>query len=194
MKRVLYFVVIGIVLLSGCASVAYRLDGATYSDSGQFQSASDALYTNTKQQLVETMRVVTPISKKKLVIGVPTKDVIRGGFIMPSMLTVTASQLIMADNLATNGRKEYMMFAQTIRDMGIYESVSIIDSTGGHLQPAPDGDVLYLFVIPSANTSQWYLNGGKAGQQTVNIDRGQPKFFGKAVSFVNSVKGYALAG
>ena len=180
-------------LLSSCGTINYTLDGQQYAGAQAFHSASDALQRNTHDELVRTMKVTEPISKKALVIGLPTVDVIKGGFVMPNMLQVTPAQLIVRDELSKQVRKEYQMFAETIRDVGIYRDVRIIDSTGGHLQPASGESVLYMYVLPQSNAFQWYINGGKAGQQTVNIDRGQPKFLGKSISFVNSVKGYALA-
>ena len=179
-------------LLSACATITYTLDGQQFAGADAFQAASDALQRSTHQEIVSKMRVSEPISKKTLTIGIPTIETIKDGFVMPNMLQVTPAQLVMREELSKQVRKEYQMFAAVVRDTGIYREVKMIDSTGGHLQPASDESVLYMYVLPQSNAFQWYINGGKAGQQTVNIDRGQPKFLGKAISYVNSVKGYAL--
>ena len=186
------YVALSTLLLCSCGTINYTLDGQQYSGADAFQSASDALQRSTHQELVATMRVSEAISKKSLTIGIPTLETIKGGFVMPNMLQVTPAQLIMRDELSKQVRKEYQMFASVIRDTGIYREVKIIDLAGGHLQPAAGESVLYMYVLPQSNAYQWYINGGKTGQQTVNIDRGQPKFLGKATSYVNSVKGYAL--
>lgn len=186
------YLALSTLLLCSCGTINYTLDGQQYSGADAFQSASDALQRSTHQELVATMRVSEAISKKNLTIGIPTVETIKGGFVMPNMLQVTPAQLIIRDELSKQVRKEYQMFASVIRDTGIYREVKIIDSTGGHLQPAAGESVLYMYVLPQSNAFQWYINGGKTGQQTVNIDRGQPKFLGKATSYVNSVKGYAL--
>lgn len=192
MMKIRRFLALSILLLCSCGTINYTLDGQQYSGAEAFHSASDALQRSTHQELVATMRVSEPISKKTLTIGIPTVETIKGGFVMPNMLQVTPAQLIIRDELSKQVRKEYQMFAAVIRDIGIYRDVKVIDSTGGHLQPAAGESVLYMYVLPQSNAFQWYINGGKAGQQTVNIDRGQPKFLGKAISYVNSVKGYAL--
>jgi hypothetical protein len=127
-----------------------------------------------------------------LIVGLPTVDAIKGGYIMPNALQVTPAQLMQRDTLSRGARKEYEMFAATVKDVGIYQDVTVTDTSGGHLQPSSTESVLYMFVVPESNAFQWYINGGKTGMQTVNIDRGQPKFLGKATSFVSSVKGYAL--
>ena len=148
-----------VFILAGCATT-YRLEGNTYSSSEQFHTAVDALYRDTRQQLVSTMRVAAPISQKTLTVGIPTVDAIRGGMIMPGALTVTPSDLVVASNLSQGTRKELEMFAATLKDLNIYKEVKVIDTTGGHLQPTSTESVLYLYVLPASNASQWYINGG----------------------------------
>ena len=191
MKRNRVGVAVIALMLSAC-TMNYRLDGNTYSGEEQFQAGADALYSSTRQQIVSTMRVSEPISKKRLTIGLPTIDTIKDGFIMPNILQVTPAQLMQRDAFSRAARKEYEMFASTVKDLGIYQDVRTVDTTGGHIQPSSTDSVLYMYVLPQSNAFQWYINGGKPGLQTVNIDRGQPKFLGRATSIINSIKGYAL--
>ena len=172
-----------VVFLSACAAT-YTLDGKKYS-SDEVQPAADQLFQQTRQQVVSEMRVPAPISKKTLTVGVPSLDALK-----PTIRSTGTPQQAMQDNLILTTRKELLMFGETIKGVGIYQDVKIVDTTGGHLQPSSTDSVLYYFVVPAGG--QWYINGGKAGMQTVNIDRGQPDFLGKAKSYVNSVKGYAL--
>jgi hypothetical protein len=189
--KMLVMSLVAAVALSGCA-MHYKLDGNTYSGSNEFLGAADRLYSDSHNQVVSEMKLAQPISMKTLTIGIPSVDATRDGFAIPNVLLATPAQLAAASTLSQGARKEYEMFAATIKDVGVYQHVNIVDTSGGHIQPSPGESVLYMFVTPKQANFQWYINGGKAGLQTVNIDRGQPKFLGKAKSFVDSVKGYAL--
>ncbi len=184
-KMLIALAVVGV--LSGCA-VTYRLDGQTYSSAPEFQNATDRLLRDSQSQIVAELRVPTPISKKSLTVGIPTNDVI-----IASMTTTGKPSATLLDNLARSNRKEFEMIASTVRELGIYQSVRVVDTTGGHLQPSSTASVLYMYMNVESKAAQWYINGSRAGQQAVNMDRGQPKFVGKITSFFNSIKGYALS-
>ena len=177
-----------VAALSGCATATYKLDGQTYTSPEEFQNATDRLMRDTQSQLVRELRVPTPVSKKSLTVGIPTVETIKNG--MSTTGTPSATQM---DNVARMNRKEFEMIASTLSELGIYESVKSADTTGGHLQPSSANSVLYVYSDPQSKASQWYINGSKAGRQAVNVDRGEPKFIGKATSFLNSIKGYALS-
>lgn len=190
MKKILFGALTIAVMLSGCATT-YKLEGNTYSSAEEYLAATDNLFRDAQKQLIAELRASEPISKKTLTVGIPTLDAIKG-YQAPNPMMLPPLQIVMLYNLSAGDRKELEMFAGTMKELNVYREVKVVDTTGGHLQPGSTESVLYLYMTPGAKAFQWYINGGKAGLQAVNMDRGQPQFLGKAKSLLNSVKGYAL--
>jgi outer membrane murein-binding lipoprotein Lpp len=191
MTKLIFAVLIASSLLSGCAST-YKLEGQTYSSADDFLAANDSLFRESQKQLVAELRAPEPLSPKTLTVGIPTLDAIKG-YRAPNPMMLPPAQIVMLYNLSEGNRKELEMFADTMKELNFYREVKVMDTTGGHLQPSSTESVMYLYMAPGAEQAfQWYINGGKSGLQTINMDRGQPKFIGKAKSLLNSVKGYSL--
>lgn len=190
MSKLLFAAMLAVSLLSGCATT-YRLEGQTYSSSEEYLAATDNLFRDSKKQLVAELRTAEPLSPKTLTVGIPTLDAIKG-YQVPNPMMLPPVQIVMLYNLSEGNRKELEMFAGTMKELNFYREVKVVDTTGGHLQASSTESVMYLYMTPGAKAFQWYINGGKAGLQAVNMDRGQPTFIGKARSLLNSVKGYAL--
>ena len=188
-----YILLALIVSVSGCGSVKYTYDGGSYTGPDEFQSGVDATNREAHDQLVKELRVEAPLSSKQLLIALPSLDTIKSGYKLPNVLQVTPAQISARNNLSESTYKQYEMIAQVIKEIGIYSGVKTIESDGARLKPSSTETVLYLYVLPDQTSSQWYIDGTKQGVLAVNVDRGQPKLVGKIRSFVNSVKGYAIA-
>ncbi len=190
MKKIVFGALVIAGMLTGCAAT-YKLEGNTYSSAEEFLAASDNLFRDGQKQLVAELRAPEPLSPKALTVGIATLDAIKG-YQAPNPLMLPPLQIAILYNISAANRKEFEMFANTMKKLNVYREVKVVDTTGGHLQPSPTESVLYIYMTPGTKAFQWYINGGKAGLQTVNMDRGQPQFLGKAKSLLNSIKGYAL--
>lgn len=190
MKKILFGALAIAVMLTGCATT-YKFEGNTYASAEEYLAANDVLFRDAQKQLIAELRAPEPLSKKTLTVGIPTLDAIKE-YQAPNPMMLPPQQIVILYNISAGNRKEVEMFASTMKELNIYQEVKVVDTTGGHLQPSSTESVLYMYMTPGAKSFQWYINGGKAGLQAVNMDRGQPRFLGKAKSHFNSVKGYAL--
>lgn len=183
--------VVGVVLvLSGCAPV-YTLEGKSYSSAEEFRTAHGTMLREARKTLVSEMRLSAPVSQKSLLVGVPTQAALVDAMARTTPGgSLNAMQRTMAETLALQYREEAQFFGETLRDIGVYREVKIVDTSGAHLQPSSSESVFYF--LTTTGTGQYYLNGGRTGLQAANLDRGQPNLEGKARSMVNSVKAYAL--
>jgi hypothetical protein len=147
---------LSILLVSGCGANQYKLDGNDYTGADQFQSASDTLYRDTEEQLVKELRVRAPLSTKRLVVGIPSLDVIKSTYTLPNILLVTAAQISIRNNLSESNHKEFEMIARTIKGIGVYSDVTTVETTGARLQPSSTETVAYLYIGPDHKAAQWY--------------------------------------
>lgn len=180
MKALKFLVIASIsIILTGCGTYTYNNE--------KFNTPADAYarQENLMQSyMVKIDPLTTPLSTKKLIVGIPNSDrilsTIQGG-------GPAAKQYV--SNIMEN---EYLLFYKAAKKRNIYTEVELVRTDGGDLIPSDNKDIFYLLVTDNNQAAQWYLASTKSGKQAVSIDLGLTEYTDKVHSLVTQIESFAI--
>ena len=180
MKRVKFLAAVALSLsMSGCATYTYN--GETFNSTADAYSNQDNLM---QSYLLSVEPLDTPLSDKKLVVGIPSSERL--------MDTVIGGNDALRKYVLNIMEKEYMLFYRAAKKRNIYSQTELQRTDGDDLVPADNKDIFYLKITSNNKGAQWYLSSAESGKQVATIDFGLEEYSDKANSIINQIEAFAI--
>lgn len=179
--------------LSGCSSV-YFLDGRKYDNQESFQIAVEEMRSTALNQV---QPLQSPLSKKRLVVAIPSENTIYVGNLRSHQSTTgkeaTGLAVEQYRNLAKSNFKLTKVFYESVQRRGIYPSVTITETESmvNSLEPTNDYDVMY-YTEPALGSGQTFYASAKHGKQVFASDRSGTTAIAKTNAFIDAVQALAI--
>jgi hypothetical protein len=193
MKKTASFVFIFTLLLLGCGSRIYYLEGAKYDNKESFISARVAMNIHCTESISP---IPTPLVKRKLIAMIPTQEAVYKNRLS---IAKAISSPVTIDNfrdspLISAVNENYRLMVERINRKNIYISVELVEyETLSSPQASTDSDIFYIVLTEAiAGKDMLYLTTQKNGKQIVNYDTSIPKCESIRDSYLSSIQTIAL--
>lgn len=193
MKKTTPYILILTLLLSGCSSRIYFLEGVKYDTRESFITARNEMDIKCTESISP---LPTPLVKRKLIAMIPTQEAV---YKNRYLIAKAASPNATMDSLRASPRisainNHYRLIAERIKRKNIYLSFELIEyETLSSPQASTDTDIFYVVLTEAiAGTDMMYLTTQKNGKQIVNIDSAIPKCEAMRDSYLFSIQTLAL--
>lgn len=195
MKKTAPYIFIFTLLLSGCSSRIYFLEGTKYDNKESFIAANAAMNTRCTESISPN---TTPLVKRKLIAMIPTQEAIYKNRYSQIKVSSPNSPITM-DNLRDNilissVNAHYRLMVERIKRKNIYISVELVEyETLSAPQASEYADIFHIVMAEATGGKDMlYLTTQKNGKQIVNYDSSIPKCEAIRDSYLASIQTLAL--
>lgn len=168
------FAILASVMLSGCVTAHYFLNGKKYDNEALFQAA---VQDYIDESLSKVQPLPAPLTNKKLIAALPSES----AFYAESARRYTEAMgeplngiaIEQNTNLSKSNYKMIKVFFEAVQKRGIYSSVEIRDMSNIviALEPSQEYDVIYLNLGNSIANEQFFYSSVKNGKQVFFYDK-----------------------
>jgi hypothetical protein len=182
------------LVLAGCATQVYFLNGVKFPDKDSFTAAYRAEQT---QDLNNVKPLTQQVSAKKLRVVLPSRDRYMGvvAKLEGTRLnrTVTRDELEKAP-LVLFPLEDYENQAQMIQKKALYSNTEIVHTdSSGDPDPSDTSDVVWMYLAEViGKRGGWYFLGSRTGKQPLPIDGALSTRFERVGSLIDGIKGAAI--
>jgi len=180
MKKLKFlFISILSLITTGCGTYTYNNE--VFSNPSDAYARQDNLM---QSYLITVDALQTPLSDKKLIVGIPDRNRI--------METITGGSNEGKNYVLNIMENEYILFYRAAKKRNIYSDVELVRTDGGDLTPSDKNDLFYLKITSNNRALQWYLASTKSGRQATSIDFGLEDYKARVNSIINQIEAFAI--